>query len=106
MFEFLQAIYEFVSNGIYQFFVDAIAYFLKYLVIFWINMKTQGLLFAWNIAESTINALNVGQQIQPVWNSLSSDVRSNASFFRVPESLNILLTAFMTRFVMSMLPGF
>ena len=104
MFEFLNSIADFFTTGIYLFVVDASAYLLSTAIIWYWKIKLAGLEFAWSIAQGVLSNLNITQSLQTFWGALPSEVSAGASFFRVPEALNLILSALATRFVMSLIP--
>lgn len=104
MFEFLQAIADFVTTGIFEFFEEAAKYFISTLIIWWIKAQIFGLTFAWEVGQQVLSALNVSQHISSGMSSLSPTVVSAINFFRVPEAFNILLAAGATRLAMSFIP--
>lgn len=105
MFEFLQSISDFFTTGIYTFFEDSAKYGITTLLIWWVKAQIWGITFAWEIGQSVLSAFNVSGQIATAFGSLSPEVSAGVTFFRVPEAVNILLSAGATRFVMNMVPG-
>ena len=104
MFEFLQVIAEFFQVGIFDFFDEAMKHVTTWLIIAWIKVKINGLLFAWEVAQGVLQGLNVFSTIHTAWGAIPGRGMAGLSFFRVHEALNLLLTAGMTRFVLSILP--
>lgn len=105
MFEFLESIATFFQVGIYEFFQEAFKYFAVTLTVWYIEMQIWGLTFAWETAQTVLSTLNVSQQIASAFSGLPAQVSQGAQFFRVPEAINLLLTAGVTRLVMSLIPG-
>lgn len=104
MFEFLQSISDWLQQGIYTFFQDAAAYFLTTLLIWYWKAKLAGLTFAWGVAKAMFDSLNMSATIMSFWGGLPAEVSGAAMFFKVPQAVNMLLTAFGTRFVLRFLP--
>lgn len=105
MFEFLQSISDFFTTGIYTFFEEAAKYFVTTLLIWWVKSQIWGISFAWEVGQSLLSAFNVSSHISSAFGALSSEVMAGITFFRVPEAVNILLSAGATRFVLNMVPG-
>lgn len=105
MFEFLQSISDFVQQGIYDFAQEAFKYAITTGLIAYVKAQLWGLTFAWEIGQSLLQAFNVSGQIAGAFGALNSNISSALFFFRVPESVSILLSAGATRFVMNMVPG-
>lgn len=104
MFEFLQAIADWFTTGIYQFVVDATGWLFSTAILLWIKIQTDGIEFAWSVAKSILNNLGVQSYLSSFWGMLPEKVAQGLYFFKIPESINLLLTAFVTRFVMSWIP--
>lgn len=105
MFEFLEFLANWFNDGIYTWFEEAMAYVFSTLILLWFKLQLEGLKFAWGIAQGIIANLGVSSAIQNAWAGLPSDVSQAAAFFRVPEAFNILISAGVTRLVMSFIPG-
>lgn len=105
MFEFLESIATFFQVGIYEFFQEAFKYFAVTLTVWYIEMQIWGLTFAWEVASTVLSTLNISHQIATAMSGLPSQVSQGAQFFRVPEAINLLLTAGVTRLVISLIPG-
>ena len=105
MFEFLVSLANWFSTGIYDFFVEWMAYFISSMVLLWFKLQLTGLDFAWGLAQTVIQNLGISSAIASAWNSLPVDIVSTARFFKVPEAFNILISAGVTRLVMSFIPG-
>lgn len=105
MFEFLQSISDFFTQGIYDFFKDALAVLMVKAMVLWFKMQLAGLEFAWGIGSSIIQNLNLSSHINSAFSGLPAQAMSAVSFFRFPEAVNMLLTAGATRFVLNFIPG-
>lgn len=105
MFEFLESIALFFQVGIYEWFEQAAKYLTQSFILWYIDCQIWGLQFAWEVAQGVLTSLNASQHIASGMAMLSPEVSAGINFFRVPEALNLLLTAGMTRFVMNMIPG-
>lgn len=98
-----QSIDDFRSTGIYQFFTKWFAEFIKWWMVGWYKMKFQAMVFAWDIAQEILISLNISEQIHLAFSALDSNVIQIISFFRIPEAINIILSAYTTRFVFNFL---
>ncbi len=105
MFEFLQSISDFFTTGIYEFFTEAAKYLTTTVVIWYIKAQIWSLTFAWEVGSSVIANLNLMSQVNSAMGLLPAQVSSGINFFRVPEAINMLLTAGATRLVMNLVPG-
>lgn len=105
MFEFLQSISDFFTTGIFQFFSDLWAYSVTQLIILYFKIQLEALKFSWGIAQGVISGMGVNNLIQNSWSGIPVDVQATLNFFRIPEAVNLLISAVVTRFVMSVIPG-
>ena len=104
MFEFLQAIADFFTTGIYEFFTELLALVMVKGMVLWFKAQLAGLEFAWGVGSTIIQNLNISQHISTAFSGLSGQVVATLSFFRFPEAINMLLTAGATRFVLKFIP--
>lgn len=105
MFEYLDFIANWFNNGIYSWYEEAIAYFVSNMVILWFKLQLEALRFAWSIAQTVISNLGISTAISNAWAALPADISNTANFFKVPQAFNILISAGVTRLVMSFIPG-
>lgn len=91
------------SGGIYQFFTKWFAEFIKWYMVAWYKAKLTSITFAWDVASEILSSLNISQQINMAFSALDSRVVQIISFFRIPEAINIVLSAYTTRFVLNFL---
>ncbi|MEN9481583.1 MAG: hypothetical protein RLZZ298_2978 [Pseudomonadota bacterium] len=104
MFEFLQSIADFFTTGIYAWFMSAIAYVMESALVWYFELKISTLTFAWNIAKNVLTALHLSTQLQTSMSSLPPSVASGIAFFRVPEAINMIMSAGVTRLVLRYMP--
>lgn len=96
-----QEIEDFRSSGIYQFFMHWFAEFLKWCVVGWYKVKLQAITFSWDVANEILSSLNLSTVVESAFAQLDSKVVSIISFFRLPEAINLILSAHVTRQVMN-----
>ena len=99
--DFRQELDDFRTSGIYKFFTQWFAEFIKWSMVGWFKFKLQALTFAWDVANEILTSLNLSQQIDMAFSALDSNLVSIISFFRIPEAINIILSAYTTRLVMT-----
>ncbi len=100
---FFDQISEFITSGIYDFFTEVFAELVIYLTISAIKFKIFMITFAWNSATQIIISLDLSSHIQSAFSSLDSQLLSFISFLRIPEAINIVMSAYVTRYIMSMI---
>lgn len=77
---------------------------ILWLTITYFEMKIHVIQFSYAIAASFLDAVNISGLINQYWNSLDSQILGALSYLRIPEAINIILSAMGTRFVMDLLP--
>lgn len=90
---FIQWIYV----GIYEFVEEVMQELVAWLVI----AKLQSMLFlmefSWGVAKQIMINLNIGDYIQTGFSGLDPVLMGYLNFFRVPESINLIVQAIATR---------
>lgn len=100
---FSQDFVDFTSHGIYALLTQFTAWFIKwYMVAMW-NAKLAALTFSWGVAQELITSLNLSDLLDTAWGALESRTLSMLVFFRIPEAVNIILSAAVTKFVIRFL---
>lgn len=74
-----------------------------HIYIWWLQVKIAGLAFTWQVAGAMLNQLGVTQMIANAWAGVDSQSLQLFTALRVPDSLNILIQAWVTRFVLNFL---
>lgn len=94
---------DFVGSGIYDFFVEVFTELTIWGVTFYIEAKIFAIGFAWDVAAGLLETLDISRYIQQAWSSLDSQLVSFLTRYRIPEALNLIIQAYLTRFVMGVL---
>lgn len=88
---------EWLYSGIYEFVEEVMQELVAWLVI----AKLQGMLFmmefSWGVAKQIMVNLNIGEYIDQGFSNLDPVLMGYLNFFRVPESLNLIVQAIATR---------
>ena len=100
MFEFLIELFNALLSSLYDLLVSITAY----LIIGAMKTSIVMIMFSWDVAKQILIDLNVSQTIAASWNQLDPSTRAVFVYLRIPEVLNIILTARVTRFVLSYIP--
>lgn len=92
---------EFLRNGIYGFVTSGISYLMIVATVGVIKFKIFMIGFAWDVAQSVIQQLNISSALNAAWGSLDSSLAAFVSLLNVPEAINVILSARVTRFVLN-----
>lgn len=96
---FQQHIIDWFYKDIYPWVTKTIAEWIKASLISSIQFKIMALSFCWDIAKDLLDSLHVSQHINSAWSMLDSRIMQLLTFFRIPEGINLLISALTTRFV-------
>lgn len=99
----LQVISDWFDLGIFDFFTQVFKQIVAYLVVAQIKFKIWAITFSWEVAKTILFNLHLSSVIQASWNTLDSQTLGYLNFFRVPESLNILIQAVITRMTLNLM---
>ncbi|SNB53797.1 Protein of unknown function [Marinobacter sp. es.042] len=99
---FFDAIWAFLE-AIPTFINDAMVKLSAWYVIWVTKAKIYFVGFAWGVAQEVLNQLNISGTINQYWGSIDSKVMGALTYFRIPDALNIILNAHLTRYVMGVL---
>jgi hypothetical protein len=98
---FLEYIWWFLSIGIWQPLKDLYAYFIILLSGWFIEMKIDSITFAWGVAKSMLYQLSFNDILDNLFNGFNSQIKDMLLYFKVPDFVYTLVTAYMTRYVMA-----
>ena len=100
--DFMDSILNWLEEGQFSFFEDLVAYIMVQLTIGKVTFMLWSIQFSWGVAQSVLDQLSIGSQIEAIWAATDSVVLSWLSFFKIPQALNMIMTAGTTKFVMRM----
>lgn len=82
---------------------DLFVYCGAWFVIAWTKAKIEFISFGWQVAQEILTQLNISATLNSYWSSIDSRVMGMVTFFRLPEALNLIMNAWVTRYVLSVL---
>lgn len=103
MMQFFNEILTWITSGIYDFTVEAYAWIIIKVMIFKIESQLFLVTFAWDIAKEILTELNISQEVESALSALPAETVQHLNFFNVINGINLILNAFVTRFVMRFL---
>ncbi len=99
-----------ILNNIWNFFNDIASFvnavFIQieaWIVVWKLKLMKMSIEHAWAVADVVLENLNISSYINTAWQNVDSTLLQLATFFRIPEALNIILNAYATRLVMRFL---
>lgn len=99
--DFFNAILDFFKSGIYDFFKEWFATFVIWSTVAMIKAKLVAISFAWDVAKEVLTQLGISAYLAAAWAQLDSGVLNALTFFRIPDAVDIILSARVTRFVLN-----
>jgi hypothetical protein len=97
--EFRQDVSNFFTTGIYDLLVRFTAWFVEWYTVMWWKAKLAALVFSWDVAQQLIANLNISGYLSNAYSHLNSQTMATLTFFRIPEAINLILSAAVTKFV-------
>jgi hypothetical protein len=98
-----QDVLTFIHNGIYDFVTATFAQFVVWVTMAQIEFKIAMIAFSWDVAQQIIAQLNLSSYLDNAFAALDSTLFDFICFFRVPEAINLIMSALVTRYVMNFL---
>lgn len=102
---FFTSIYDFITLGIYDILVWFAANLIELTTVEVLEFKLWVMGFAWDVAQQIVTDLHVSEYLSSAWASLDPEVAGLLSILRVPDALLVVLSGYITRFVLRFLPG-
>ena len=75
-----------------------------WLIVAYFKIKIEALTFAAGIATAIIANVGLSNAISSAWGSIDSQIVLVLNYCRVPDALNIILSAYVTRFILNLMP--
>jgi hypothetical protein len=97
---FFVNIFVFINEGIYDLLTEVFSQLVEWYVIAAIEFKIFVVVFLWGVAENLLANIELSSLINQAWANIDSQLMSYLTFLRIPEALNILLQASVTRFIL------
>lgn len=97
---FINDLWLFIQTGLYQFFTEWFAAFVIWSTVAMLKAKLQLISFSWDVAQSVLVQLDISSFLASAWSQMDSEILNVITFFHVPDAINIILSASMTRYVM------
>ena len=77
---------------------------VMWIIVTYFELKIHALEFSYSVASSFVSGLNISDLINTHWGSMDSSILGAVTYLRIPESVNMILSAMVTRFIMDLLP--
>ena len=101
---FFQWLWTFFAQGVYDFVKDGLVVATKAAMVGALQTFLLLIDVSFTVANDLIEGLGVGQLVRSMYAALPAPIASALSFFGVPQALNIIFVAAVTRFCMRFVP--
>ncbi|WP_462181560.1 DUF2523 family protein [Pseudoalteromonas gelatinilytica] len=101
--DFFSDIWAFFDDDVPSFFERALAYIIEKIILFQIAAQIEAMKLAWSVAKAVIENFQVASKIANAVNALPQDVQAAISDMRILDGLNIIIQAFVARYVLRFL---
>lgn len=102
---FFQGIWDWLTDGLYDFAVWVFRGYVEFATLGALKFKLFVLTFAWDVAKAILVDLEVSTRLQALYDLLPPSVAVNITAMRIPEGVGLILTAYVTRYVLRFIPG-
>ncbi|QLI83021.1 DUF2523 domain-containing protein [Chitinibacter fontanus] len=102
MADFFQMMYDWATSGVWSWAEQSIFYLLAKASIWWIELKTKTLVIAMSMAYQAISDLGISAMLNRAFGSVDSSVLGLMTYLKVPEGVNMLMSAALTKMMMRM----
>lgn len=100
---FISDIWDFFDKDVPEFFQRALAYIIKQVVLFQINAQIEAIKLAWSVSKEILESFQIASKIASTANALPQDVKAALVDLRFFDALNIIVQAFIARYVLRFL---
>lgn len=101
--ELTQTISNFFTTDLVDLLTRFTAWSIQWIVVAMWKAKLAGLIFSWGVAQQIITNLGISSYLNTAWASLNSQMLNMLTFIRVPDAVNMILSASVTKFVFKFL---
>lgn len=104
MLDFFDWLYQFFIDGLWVYVSSAIEYLTQHIMLAFFQISLWLTFQAWEAGKLLLSSYNVSAMLTSAYSALPADVSSMLGFFRIPECINILLSAGATKLVLRATP--
>lgn len=97
-----QSIYDWLTVGIYDFSDSWFTEAAVWAATVYLKIKITMLVFAWGVAGTLIDSLAISELLNIAFAALDSRVLQLLTYFKIIDGINLILNAYLTRYLMNM----
>lgn len=95
-----ELILQFLTGELYELMVQITSFLFIKASIAWLDMKLFIIEFSWDVSQDVITQLGLADAVESAFALLDSTIANFAGFLGIPEAINIILGAHLTKSVM------
>lgn len=95
--EGIRFIIDWFYTGIYDFIIEVFEELVAWIVVAKLQTMLFLMEFSWGVAKQIMFNLNIGDYISMGFSTIDPVLMGYLNFFRVPESINLIVQAIVTR---------
>ena len=95
---------EYMYDNFLEKFEDGIRLSLKYVTYFMFWFAEQALITAYEITHEFLDSFNYNEKINSVWSGLDPKLTGFLSVLKIPQCINVLVSAIGTKFTLKFIP--
>lgn len=100
--DFFKKVLNFFDNGLYEVIGNVLKYYVSAVGIFSLELKMAAIEIAAGMADKIISTLNISGTINSLYSALDSKIAAFVAYLKIPDAINLLLSAHLTRFIMNL----
>jgi len=102
--KFFTEIMDFLKEGIYDLVKDTLVLWTKYSIKAFLIGMLYAMDIAYTVAQEFMQELGIVDAIADAFSSLDSATYQMAQFFKIPEMIEIVISAYGTKFALNFVP--
>lgn len=71
-----------------------------WVIVFWLKIKIAAVTSAWSVGQGVLQTVGITDLVNNAWSGVNSKTLQFLTFLKIPDALNILISAFTTKFVL------
>ncbi|KZN58413.1 hypothetical protein N474_25525 [Pseudoalteromonas luteoviolacea CPMOR-2] len=100
MSDFITDFWAFFDTDIPEFIIRFYAWLIEWVVLASLKLELEMIKFSWLVAKQILENFNVTSQVSSALSALPADVRAAVADMRALDAFNIIINAYVTRYVM------
>lgn len=105
MIDFFNQVLDFIHSGFYKLLTEFVAYLISKISIFVLTATLKMMVFSWDVAKQIMVDLKISTMLAGLYSHFNSQILDILLWLKIPDFINNVITAYITRYVMRFMPG-